>query len=166
MEEIKGIADQTNLLALNAAIEEARAGEQGRGFAVVADEVRTLASRTQLATENIQTSVIKLKSTIDEWAVLMVESKGNANRCNEESIEAKKSIDDILSKMNALSDATTQIATATEEQSVVSHQITVSVHTISDLSKKNTEIAKHVNENGTQVNHNVKIIEKMSTTFG
>ena len=51
--DIDGIAFQTNLLALNAAVEAARAGDAGAGFAVVADEVRNLAIRASDAAKKI-----------------------------------------------------------------------------------------------------------------
>ena len=165
MDEIKGIADQTNLLALNAAIEAARAGEQGRGFAVVASEVRTLASRTQEVTVNIQNSVSNLQTTLQQWRKVMLESKDNADKCNLESTEVKIAMDKVLIMMNDLSDVTAQIATSTEEQSVVSQQITESVHTINDISMSNTEIAKQVDNNGRLVDDNVMHIERLSTTF-
>ena len=165
MSEIQGIADQTNLLALNAAIEAARAGAQGRGFAVVADEVRTLASRTQDATVHIQKSVVELQTTLKHWSNVMLTSKDKAEQCTYESIQAKQAMDQIMDRMNETSDITAQIATATEEQSVAANQVTQSVHTIDDISRKNTDISQKVNTNGVNVNNCANEINSLSTTF-
>jgi len=60
---ISDVAGQTNLLALNATIEAARAGAAGRGFAVVANEVKALSVETQKATNEIGSTIQRLRAT-------------------------------------------------------------------------------------------------------
>ncbi|WP_316250586.1 PAS domain-containing methyl-accepting chemotaxis protein [Catenovulum sp. 2E275] len=97
VKSISGIADQTNLLALNAAIEAARAGDQGRGFAVVADEVRQLASRTNLATEEIVNVVAENQKLTVKAVKLIEEGQTKADEALQLSHESGEVFNNIQS---------------------------------------------------------------------
>ncbi len=136
---IRSIAEQTNLLALNAAFVAARAGEHGRGFAVVADEVRTLARRTQESTQEIQAMIESLQSGTRNAVQVMTEGRSRAARSVEQAALAGQSLENIATAVSRINDMTTQIATATEEQSVVSEEINGHVTNIARVADRTAD---------------------------
>jgi len=117
---ITSIAQQTNLLALNATIEAARAGEAGKGFAVVANEVKQLAKQTAQATEGISRKITAIQQ----------DTKG--------AVDAIGNISDII---NQVSDISSTIAAAVEEQSATTNEMT---RNVTDAARGSEEITGNI----------------------
>jgi methyl-accepting chemotaxis protein len=117
---ITSIAQQTNLLALNATIEAARAGEAGKGFAVVANEVKELAKETAKATEDISQKIEAIQA---------------------DTKSAVTAIAEISTVINKINDYQNTIASAVEEQTATTNEIT---RNVAEAAKGSTEIAQNI----------------------
>lgn len=139
---IEDIADQTNLLALNAAIEAARAGEQGRGFAVVADEVRALAERTTRATREIGEMIKAIQQETKGAVIAMEEGVREVAKGGEKAADSGRALEQILQQINDVNTQIHQVATAAEEQTATTSEISNNMQQITEVVAKTSRGAK------------------------
>jgi methyl-accepting chemotaxis protein len=145
VELINTIAGQTNLLALNATIEAARAGEAGRGFAVVASEVKALAQQTAKATGEIGQQITGIQA---------------ATR------ESVASIQEISNTIEKLSEISSTIATAVDEQGTATQEIARNVQQTAQgtqqVSHNIADVQRGASETGAASSHLLAAAQSLS----
>jgi methyl-accepting chemotaxis protein len=138
---IQDIAEQTNLLALNATIEAARAGDAGKGFAVVASEVKQLANQTGNATEEIAQQI----AATQEITTAAVAAIGEVNGVIEH-----------------ISEISTAIAGAVEEQGAATQDIAANLQQAAGGTNEVAEVVTRVNDEADHTSSAAQDVKVMS----
>jgi len=146
LEAIREITDQTTLLALNAAIEAARAGEHGLGFAVVANEVRTLSRKAEAATVEIAAKLSGIQGDSGRAVEALQQSLARVSQGVSYSEEAGSALASIVNSVDGLQGMTHQIATATEELSATSGQISDDILAIDNVLRETLQATDAIAE--------------------
>lgn len=162
---IEDIADQTNLLALNAAIEAARAGEMGRGFAVVADEVRALAERTTRATKEISDMIRSIQGETRQAIISMEEGLKETEKGAAEAGQLETALQSILEQVNSVTMQVSQIATAAEEQTATTREITNNIQMMSEVVQQSATGAQESSASAAGLARTAEHLQTLVTRF-
>jgi methyl-accepting chemotaxis protein len=148
---IDGIAFQTNILALNAAVEAARAGEQGRGFAVVASEVRSLAGRSANAAREIKILIDASVSKVDSGTRLVA--------------DAGKTMTEIVSSVQRVSDIIGEISSASTEQSDGLTHVNTAVMELDQMTQQNAALVEQSAAAAESLREQAQRLAQLVSTF-
>jgi methyl-accepting chemotaxis protein len=160
---IDDVADQTNLLALNAAIEAAWAGEHGRGFAVVADEVKSLSAKTAASTKEVSRIIRSIQDESHAAMASITMEKERVREGVDKAVVARDSLTNIMQLAGEANDMISQIACATEEQSVTTDEIAKKIHHVSDAA---TLVHAQLETNDVTFQELAEVAENIFTTVG
>jgi methyl-accepting chemotaxis protein len=156
LKSIDEIAFHTNILALNAAVEAARAGEAGAGFSVVADEVRSLAHRAADAAKRSAEIVEKTIADVGQGVNLVA--------------QAHRAFTQVSAAMVSSSQAVSQIAASSEEQSRGVTHIGKAISRMESVTQNNAanaeQTARDASEMTAQVDATRGHVEELAALIG
>jgi methyl-accepting chemotaxis protein len=155
---INDIASQTNLLALNATIEAARAGDAGKGFAVVAGEVKTLANQTTKATEEIQQQVGAIQGETGR----AVEAIGNIGKTVDEMSEISTAIASAMEQQGA---TTQDIAKNINQAADRTREVSANVRSVGEAAETTSAAASELHKASDDLRNQAAMLEREMKVF-
>ncbi|MGM3175076.1 methyl-accepting chemotaxis protein [Dickeya lacustris] len=149
---LDNLSFQTNILAINAAVEAAHAGEQGKSFAVVASEVRSLAQRSAASAKDI--------------AGLIDNTLTSIRTGDQQVSHTNRSMNNILVKVQEVTQLMNGISQATKEQSQGLQQINDAVNRIDELTHQNTALASQSHSATDHLQQQIANMAQAVSVFG
>lgn len=146
---VNDLAEQSNLLAVNASIEAAKAGEQGKGFAVVAQEIRSLAAQSKQATTQVRNILFDVQKAISSAVMATEQGSKAVEEGVRLSTQAGEAIDTLAESVTEATNAAIQIAASSQQQRIGMDQVVSAMENIRQAtsqmaaSTKQTEKAAH-----------------------
>lgn len=169
-EAITEISEQTNLLALNATIEAARAGDAGKGFAVVANEIKELAKQTADATVDIKNQIDEMQGTTHSTITDIQTISEVINEINDVIISIATAVEQQSAATSEISENISQASAGILEVNENVAQSSVAIQEVSqEISEINTG-SREINDNSLHVNQNAgdlsRLAEQLNTLVG
>lgn len=147
---INDIVFQTKLLSFNASVEAARAGEHGKGFAVVAEEVGNLAQMSGTAAKEIgamlDDGIRRVEAIVSETGSkvshLIKVGQTRVEAGTRVVQECSNVLDEIVTSVSGVTEMSTDIATASREQSQGVQEINRAVNQLEQVTQINSSVAE------------------------
>jgi methyl-accepting chemotaxis protein len=127
----------------------------------VADEVRILAQRTQESTSEIRETIDAIQQQVNETTLAMKNCSEHASSNIERAENVGSSFESVNSAMNAITDSSTQVATASEQQSAVSDEVNRNINAIRQIAMQNHEISRQMKHSSHELSEMVIDLKSM-----
>ncbi len=115
-------------------------------FAVVADEVRSLAAKIQSSTEEINDMIQSLSAVVDRAVGVIQEGTSKAEGAMDKTQRSYEALSSFVADIGAITDHIVQVATAAEEQSAVSEEVSRNLTVIGDAAQALSELSAQNNQ--------------------
>mgnify|MGYP006234649253 CR=1 FL=1 len=131
----------------------------------MADEVRGLSKRTSENTEEIRTVIETLQNKARHVVGIMNTSSTLFQEARDLTEQSKLSVETITRSIGHIENMTAQIASATEQQSVVSGEINQNVAAVSDAASETADGSRAISESASELNTLAQNLDTLAKNF-
>ena len=128
--------------------------------------MRTLSPRTHKATDQIQGSIRQSQQTLGRWQGMMQDNLAQTRECALMTRQGSGNLHLVLGEIDQVTEFSTQIAAAAEQQQAVVEEISRNIHQISQYSRANSQKIQAVDNSSQELLKRASELRGLSQTFG